>query len=407
MRSPQSPRSPERSVGEQSVGRILSVTAVYSNKIGGKEKYLYKISEELSKSYKVQVVARFNTAVNYLVSLKNFLSTTENKEYFHKNIKVNIISLNFLEKIILLPVYKLHFKLKTQGIAKWIHNRVWVGKFLKFVKSADVVEYHGTGQELLGFGVLEACRILNKPFIVLPHCHPGSWGDWGIDIELYKSADRVIVKSQYEKQYMVLKGVNEGKIKVIYSAPIITNEFDAEGFREKYNIKGNMVLFVGRKTKGKGYNTVIDSMKLIWKDEPETYFVFIGNGEPAYPAKDRKVIELPWRDGFEKVSAYAACDIFCMPSYEEAFGIVYAEAWAFGKPVIGGDIPALREIISDKRDGFLVEQDSKVLAGAVLKLLGDKSLRIEMGMAGKKKAEEFFNWNNVISDTKNLYNSFN
>ncbi|MDD5529672.1 MAG: glycosyltransferase family 4 protein [bacterium] len=387
--------------------QILFVIPVYTDKIGGRERYLYKISEELSKEYDVEVVTRFDSPVDYFASSNRFLASSKNKTYFNDKIKVNVIGISFFEKIWLLPVYKLHFNLNTQKLAQWMYNKVWVKKITPFIKLADIVEYHGTGLELLSFSVLKTCKMLNKPFLVLPHCHPGNWGDGDIDIELYKSADRVIVKSEYEKQFMMSKGVNEGKIKVIYSAPIITNECDAEWFREKYNIKGNMVLFIGRKTKGKGYNTVIDSMKLIWQDEPETFFVFIGNGESAYPVKDRKVIELPWCDGFEKSSAYAACDIFCMPSYEEAFGIVYAEAWKFSKPVIGGDIPALREIISDENDGLLVKQDSKVLAGAVLKLLKDKALRIKMGMTGKRKVEEIFNWDKVIGDTKNLYNSFN
>ncbi|MDD2890738.1 MAG: glycosyltransferase family 4 protein [bacterium] len=389
--------------------RILFVIPVYTDKIGGRERYLYKISEELSGEYDVEVVTRFDTPFNYFASSNRFLANSKNKTYFNGKIKINVIGINFFEKIWLLPVYKLYFNLKTQKVAKWLYNKVWVKKIIPFVKSADVVEYHGTGQELLSFGVLESCRILNKPFIVLPHSHPGSWGDWGIDIELYKSADRIIVNSESEKQFMVSKEISVEKIRVIYGAPIIETKTchseDGKYFRKKYNITGDMILFVGRKIKGKGYVSLIKAMDLVWKDNPETYFVFIGSGESIYSLQDKRVIELGWCDEFEKISAYKACDIFCMPSYEEAFGIVYTEAWMFGKPVIGGNIPALKEVISEGVDGLLVKQDPEDIAAAILKLLNDKSLRDKMGIAGKKKVDEKFNWNKIISDIKSLYNS--
>lgn len=385
--------------------RILFVTPIYSDKIGGRERYLHKISEELSKDCEIQILAKFDIAINYLSSVKDFLTTVKNKSYFHNNIKINIIGLSFFDKLMLLSVYKLHFKPRVQSLAKWLHNKVWSKKLIKFVKSVDIVEYHGTGQELIGFSVLEACRMFNKPFIVLPHCHPHRWGDWGIDIELYKAADRIIAKSEYEKEFLTSKGIVAEKIKVIYSAPIVEDKYDREYFREKYNIKGDMILFVGRKTKGKGYVSLIKAMELVWRDNPDTYFVFIGRGKSIHTLKDKRIVELEWCDGFEKASAYEACDIFCMPSYEEAFGIVYTEAWSFGKPVIGGDIPALREIIFEGNDGFLVKQDSKTIAEAILKLLKDKPLRIKMGILGRKKVEEKFNWNKIISDTKDLYNN--
>lgn len=383
--------------------RILFVIPIYTNKVGGRERYLYKISEELSKEHTVEIVARFNYPTNYFASLRRFLASSNNKNYFNNKIKVNIIGISFFEKIWLLPVYKLNFYLKTQGIAKWMYNKVWVNKIIPFVKSADIVAYHGTGREFLSFSALEACKVLNKPFIVFPHCHPGTWGDWSIDIELYKSADGVIANSESEKQFMVSKSVKAEKIKILYGAPIIETKYDGNYFREKYNIKRDMILFVGRKTKAKGYVSLIKAMELVWKDKPETYFVFIGSGNSIYPLQDKRVIELGWCNEFEKTSAYAACDVFCMPSYEEAFGIVYAEAWAFGKPVIGGDIPALKEVISNESDGLLVSQNPEDVAKAILKLLQNEDLKIKLGLKGKKKVEEKYNWNKVITETKGFY----
>lgn len=383
--------------------RILFISPIYSDKVGGRERYLYKISAELSKDCEVKAAARFDTPVDFITSTAKFITNTGNKEYSNNNVKVHVLGINLFEKIILSPAFKLHFNPKTRGIAKWLHNKIWVKKIIELVKWADIVEYHGTGLGLLGFSALKTCNLTGKPFVILPHCHPGSWGDGEIDIQLYKSAAGVIVKSEVEKQFMISKGVPADKIKVIYSAPIVENRYDAGYFRKKYNVCGDMVLFVGRRTRGKGYFSLVEAVEKVWQSCPETYFVFIGDGEVVHKFKDKRIIELGWRDGFEKSSAYATCDVFCMPSYEEAFGIAYAEAWSFGKPVVGGNIPALREIISEGKDGLLVMQNPEEIANALVKLLKDKELRKTFGINGKRKLKEKFNWDKVVKDTKNFY----
>ena len=87
----------------------------------------------------------------------------------------------------------------------------------------------------------------------------------------------------------------------------------------------------------------------------------------------------------------AAFDVLVLPSLEEAFGRVVIEAMACAKPVVatrGGGLP---EIIRDKETGLLVPvKDPQAIAGAVLQLLADKALARQMGLSGRKRAEEMF-----------------
>ena len=92
-----------------------------------------------------------------------------------------------------------------------------------------------------------------------------------------------------------------------------------------------------------------------------------------------------------------------MPSLHETFGIGYLEAWLHEKPVIGGDIPPLREVIDHGRDGLVVRQKVEDIAGVVAALLDDPELRASMGKAGATKLAEKWSWDAVMDRVESAY----
>jgi len=85
-----------------------------------------------------------------------------------------------------------------------------------------------------------------------------------------------------------------------------------------------------------------------------------------------------------------------MPSKHETFGLGYLEAWLHGKPVIGCDIPPLREIIGQGEAGLLVPQRPADLASAVIKLLDEPDLAARMGQVGRERVLTRWDWERVI-----------
>lgn len=79
-----------------------------------------------------------------------------------------------------------------------------------------------------------------------------------------------------------------------------------------------------------------------------------------------------------------AFDIFAMPSYEEPLGMVYLEAMALGKPVVGYTSGGVPEVVQNGVSGFLTEPyDIAALARSLQKLGEDANLRRQMGEAGQ------------------------
>src|SRR3989441_2236097 len=87
---------------------------------------------------------------------------------------------------------------------------------------------------------------------------------------------------------------------------------------------------------------------------------------------------------------YVSAHCFCLPTVQEAFGIVFAEAMAAGLPVIACRAAAVPEIVEDQRTGFLVNPGSPdELARAVEGLLVNEGLRKDFGAAGARRGGAF------------------
>ena len=95
----------------------------------------------------------------------------------------------------------------------------------------------------------------------------------------------------------------------------------------------------------------------------------------------------------EKFARFAACDIFCFPSYFEAesFGLVLVEAMMFGKPVIATRWRGIPSVVVDEGNGCLVAvKDAAAVAEKLARLARDPALRRAMGAEGRRIFEARF-----------------
>ncbi len=105
----------------------------------------------------------------------------------------------------------------------------------------------------------------------------------------------------------------------------------------------------------------------------------------------RESIRLPGQIRFQAlVESYASCDVFCLPSLQEGFGLVFLEAMVAGVPIVACCDTAAEELVQDGVNGLLVSQhDDLALAEALTSLLENAQLRRSMGAEGRTRVSRY------------------
>jgi len=252
--------------------------------------------------------------------------------------------------------------------------------------------YVGTGWDFVGFALLQTARRQGAGFSVWPAVHPGQWGDDHIDLLLYNQADVVFCQSDHEADHLVARGLDRAKVVRCGLPPMCRPDGNGVRLREKLRIQDRpAVLFVGRRDQGKGYPALLAAWRLVHQACPEAVLLLIGPKSGGGPENlSESILDLGTADEITKADALAACDIFCLPSAHESFGIVYVEAWSYEKPVICGPAPASRELVANEVTGLWAEQSAESIAAQLLRLLNDRRLARQFGAAGLQLQREHY-----------------
>jgi len=127
--------------------------------------------------------------------------------------------------------------------------------------------------------------------------------------------------------------------------------------------------------------------------------------EEAHAMRCRGILELDTVDLQTKTDALAACTLLCVPSTQESFGGVYTEAWMFNKPVIGGDIAAIREVIEEGVNGYVLPPTPELIAERTNYLLAHPTVAQTLGQAGHDKVLRHYSWAILAEKTEAVYRS--
>lgn len=141
---------------------------------------------------------------------------------------------------------------------------------------------------------------------------------------------------------------------------------------------GNKILFIGKEFYRKGGDLVVKAFEKLIKEMPTAELYIVG---PLYKPKeitdDLQGIHFLGQLSFDEVSLYFnKCDIFCMPSRFEAYGIVYIEALVYGLPCIANDDFAMKEIIQEGENGYLISNENvEMLKTRMIDLLKNETIK--------------------------------
>jgi glycosyltransferase involved in cell wall biosynthesis len=96
-------------------------------------------------------------------------------------------------------------------------------------------------------------------------------------------------------------------------------------------------------------------------------------------------------------AAYAAADLFVLPSWYEGYGIVYAEALAHGLPIIACDVGPVPGLVGAEAATLLPPGEIGALSGALDLLLEDPALRSRMSAAARRRADYLPRWKDTVA----------
>ena len=214
----------------------------------------------------------------------------------------------------------------------------------------------------------------------------------------YGAMDRVFVPSQAVAARVAELGVAADKI------ARMPRGIDLELFRAtrrdphafaRFGLNGEpKVLYVGRLSREKSLDALIDAFKLASPSVPEARLVIVGTGPYAGPlaarAASERVLFLGTRTGDELATLMASSDVFVSPSETETFGNTVVEAQASGLPVVVANRGAARENMLDEITGLVVDaREPQELAAAISRLLGDRRQRARMAAEASAFARRY------------------
>jgi glycosyltransferase involved in cell wall biosynthesis len=272
----------------------------------------------------------------------------------------------------------------------------------------SVIHAIGCGRELLGYAALAEARRRRIPFTLWPAVHVDSWGDDIVDFDLYRRADALFVQTEVERDHLERHGVSATRLFLSAPGPDCSLDGHGDRFRRAYGLSDRpIVLFIGRKSRGKGYHDLRRAMPAVAERVPGALLVSIGvDAEPPYPdLPDSLLLDLGVASHRLKADALAACGVMCLPSDGESFGLVYVEAWAYAKPVIALDTPASRAVIDDGTTGMLVADRRADLVEVLGRVLSDPTGAAEMGRQGHAIYLERYTWEATIATHMRVFST--
>ncbi|MBD2116782.1 MULTISPECIES: glycosyltransferase family 4 protein [Microcystis] len=387
--------------------KLLYTLTAYPPAIGGAQLHQHLLAQQLHQKHPIQVITHWNQNRTDWLLGTTLKAPQKTQNYTIDHIPVHQIGISLQDKLKLLPYLPIYYPLMSLALPKIAD--ILESYLTNYAQDKDLIHNVRIGREGLSYASYNIAKKLDIPFVFTPVHHP-RWVGWRYReyIKLYQLADAVITLTNSEKKILIKLGVKEDKIHTTGVGPILAANADPEDFKQRYQINEPMVLFLGQHYPYKGYQQLLQAASQIWQKIPETKFVFVGpsvgNSEQIYAQyQDPRIIRLGSVDLQTKTDALAACTLLCVPSTQESFGGVYTEAWSFAKPVIGCDIPAVAEVISQGVDGFLVPQESQSIAETICQVLLANNLAASLGIAGQRKVEEKFTWQRLAEKTEQIY----
>ena len=179
-----------------------------------------------------------------------------------------------------------------------------------------------------------------------------------------------------------------------------------------------LIVSVGRNEPRKGFQFIPATLARLLANDRNVFWMIVGQGSdtlaPAFKQAGVSANALlipPIRGDIEEgkfppdelAEIFAAADIFAFPSMSEGLPLVSIEAMAAGTPIVGNDVPGIRDMVDDGVNGLLCEaRDPASMARSIERLMDEPELRRRLSAAGVQKAKAH-DWPEISRQYVDLY----
>jgi glycosyltransferase involved in cell wall biosynthesis len=354
---------------------------------GGSFKSCYLIANALRKREAFVAVGYLNSS-NYWRKLEvdNFLIKEFSHKLYSKKIKNSFCNrlLRRLDK---------HTKILLSLFNNKIHNK-FISEVVEFIKENNINLIHSNTNYIRDIEIFKLAKRMGLPIachLRMEPCQKLTFFEK--KIARYEKACFIAVSKAIRRKWIVA-GLPKEKIKLIYNAQPQLNSIQMKNlvdYSDNFPVK---ILFVGRLSKIKGVDVLINALAGINKSSWRLSIVGDGDekNELMKLAKNRGLKENIAFCGFQKTveDFYINHNIVVVASRKESFGRVVIEAMQFGIPVVASNIDGPAEIIENGKDGILFDVDDiNGLKKALEMLISNSDKRKEIGLAGKETQKQF------------------
>jgi len=222
----------------------------------------------------------------------------------------------------------------------------------------------------------------------------------------------IVVSKKLKKIGEKYLEINNDKIIVVPNGINIRDIYTEKSKNIKKYKEKKIILSVSHLIKIKGIDSNLKAIAKLIKKYSDIIYLIIGEGEEKKKLK-KLVSELNLQDrvifigevSHYKVMEYmASCDVFSLPSWNEGFGVVYLEAMAQSKPVIGCQGEGIEDFVKNGKTGLLVKpKDVDGLTEAMNYLLSNPDKAQAIGKRARKLVLENYTWEKSAEKTIEIY----
>ena len=261
------------------------------------------------------------------------------------------------------------------------------------------------------------------PLAVTPFAHLGSGQRDRVALnstmdhqrQVLSDADVVFTLTTIEKQGLQEYGIKMRRVTAVGGGlDPLPNDWQTVDVLTKYQLQTPFVLFLGRANRSKGAVHTVQAIAQLHGEGLPITLVMAGQTTAEF---EQAVARLPTEvqqqirplgiiSEAEKHALLEATNLLVMPSQADSFGIVFLEAWAHGKPVIGAQAGGIPAVVDDGQNGLLVPfGDVSALAQAIRHLLANPNFARQLGENGRAKVANQYTWSHVTDQVESHYRS--